>query len=69
MDGLLILTKCDRNDYLIKSELTHTKLKESELKCDIKKYFFGKKQMEYLGFGVTREGISPLNKKLKKLLI
>ena len=43
MDGLLILTKCDWNNHLIKLELTVTKLKESGINCNIKKYFFNQK--------------------------
>ena len=39
------------------------KTKDNRLKCNIEKQFFGKTQMEYLGFWVTQKGIRPVNKK------
>ena len=38
-------------------------MKEKKLKCNIEKSFFGKTEMEYLGFWVTRDGIKLINKK------
>ena len=40
-------------------------MKESGLKCNIEKYFFGKTEMEYLGLLITREGAKPINKKVE----
>ena len=60
---LLILTKGYCTDHVQKLELTLNKLKESGLKCNIRKYFFGKTEMEYLGFWVTRDGVKTRNKK------
>ena len=37
-------------------------MKESELKYNIKNYFFDQTKMEYLCFWLTREGIRLLNK-------
>ena len=44
-------------------EPTLQNLKDNGLKCNIKESFFGKTEMEYLGFWVTWTGIRPINKK------
>ena len=49
MDNLLILTKLDWTNHVQKLELTINKLKVKVLKCNIKKCFFVKTEMEYLG--------------------
>ena len=47
-----------------KLELRLTKLKESGLKFNTKKSFFGKTKMEYLCFWVTRDGVKPIGKEI-----
>ena len=54
IDDLLIITKVYWPDHLNKLERFPQKLKENRLKCNIKKSFFGKTQIEYLGLWVTR---------------
>ena len=66
---LLILTKGYWTHHVHKLELTLNKLKESGLKCSIKSYFFRKTEMEYLGFGVTHDGVKPINKKIEAIKI
>ena len=66
IDDLLILTKVDRTDGLHKLELTIIKLKGKGLKCNIENSFFGKTEMEYLVFWVTRYDVKPTNKKYKQ---
>ena len=46
-----------RTNHIKKLELALNKLKESGLKCNIEKYFFGQTKMEYLRFWVTRDGV------------
>ena len=58
---LLILTKIDWTDHVQKLELTLNKLKVKGLKCNIENSFFGKTEMEYFGFWVTRNSIKPIN--------
>ena len=43
------------------------KLKEKGLKCDIEKSFLGQTEMEYLVFWVTRDGVKPINRKIKAI--
>ena len=57
----LILTKGDWRDHVKNMELTLNKLKEKGLKCNIERSFFGKTEMEYLGFWVTRNGVKTIN--------
>ena len=51
--------------HIQKLELTLNKMKGKGLKCNIEKFFFGKTEMEYLGFWVTRDGIKPINIKME----
>ena len=44
------------------------RLKDFGLKINIKKSFFAKPELEYLGFWITREGIQPLPKKIEAIL-
>ena len=64
IDDILILAKGDWTDYIQKLELTLNKLKGKRIKCNIDRSFFGKTEMEYLGFQVTRDGVKPINKKI-----
>ena len=67
IDDMLKLTKEDWADHVQKLELILNKLKEKGIKCDIEKYFFGKTEMEYLGFWVTRDGVKPVNKNIEAI--
>ena len=67
-DNLLIITKVYWCDHLENLEVKIQKLKKNGLKCNIKKSFFGKTEMEYLGFWVTRTGIQPINKKVEAVV-
>ena len=58
----MILTKGYCPDHLHKLELTLNKLKESGIKCNIEKSFFGQTKMEYLGLWVTCDEIKPIDK-------
>ena len=62
IDDLLIITKFDWSDQLNKLEQVLQKHKYNGPKYNIEKSFFGKTQMEYLGFWVTRSGIRPVKK-------
>ena len=57
VNDLLIITKSDWSNHLEKLELTLQNLKDNGLKCNIEKQLFGKTEMEYLGFWMTRTGI------------
>ena len=59
---ILLLKKGDRKYHVKKLELTLNKMKETLFKCNIKKSFFGKTEIEYLGFWVTHDGLKPIDK-------
>ena len=42
-------------------------MKEKGLKCSIEKSFFGKITIEYLGFWVTSDRITPADKKMQAM--
>ena len=65
---MLIITKSGWSDHLDKLEQMLQKLKDNGRKCNIDKSFFGKTEMEYLGFWVTGTGIRPINKKVKAIV-
>ena len=64
INDLLIITKGNCFYHVEKLELTLKNLKNNRTKCNIKKLFFGKIDMQYLGFWVTQNGIRPINKKV-----
>ena len=67
IDELLILTKGGWTYHVQKLELTLNKLKVKGLKCNIEKSFFGKTEMEYLGFWLTRDGNKAINNKIETI--
>ena len=42
-------------------------LRDAGLKVNIKKSFFAKPELEYLGYWITRSGIAPLAKKIEAI--
>ena len=46
-------------------ESTLNKLKEKGLKYNIEESFFGKTEIKYLGFWVSRDGVKPTNRKIE----
>ena len=63
LDDLLIIIKGGLYDHLQKLEPMLQKIKYNRLRCNIEKYVFGQKDMEYVGLWATRSGIPPINKK------
>ena len=67
IDDLLCITNGDFGDHLEKLELVFQRLQKAGLKVNAKKSFFGKHELEYLGYWITREGIQPLADKVKAM--
>ena len=59
---ILVLSKGFWTDHVQKLELALNKLEEKGLNCNTSNYFFGKTEMRYLGFWVTRDGVKPIDK-------
>ena len=67
IDDLLTLTKGDWIYRVHKLELTRNTLKEKGLTFNIEKSLFRQTEMEYFGFGVTRDGVKPINRKIEAI--
>jgi len=65
IDDLIVFTHGSWTDHLQKLEQVFLQLKTPGLKVDAKKSFFGKSELEYLGYWITREGIQPVPKKVQ----
>ena len=68
IDDLLVITTTSFDDHLSKLKRVLQRLKDFGLKINIKKSFFAKPELEYLGFWITRDGIQPLPKKIEAIL-
>jgi hypothetical protein len=68
IDDLLLIMNQDFMDHLAKLEQVFNRLQEARLKVNTKKSFFGKGELEYLGYWITRQGIQPLPKKIEAML-
>lgn len=64
LDNLLCVTTGNWDDYLNKLEVVFKRLQAAGLKVNVKKSFFGKDSLKYLGYWVTQEGIQLLKSKV-----
>ena len=64
IDDLLILTAGSWDQHLAHLDTVFQRLQQAGLKINAKKSFFGKAELEYLGYWITRKGIQPLPKKV-----
>ena len=62
LDDLLIFSKTQEEHLQILDEL-FSKLSKAGLSISLKKCQFGVSELEYLGFKVNKDGISPVKKK------
>ena len=67
IDDILVLTSGTWQDHLQKLEKVLEKFKDAGIKVNAHKSFFGKPETEYLGYRITREGIKPINNKIKAM--
>ena len=67
IDDLLIITSKSYEDHLQKVRAVLARLRKAGLKVNLKKSFFAKGELEYLGYWKTRQGIKPLDKKVEAI--
>ena len=67
LDDLLLLTKGDWSDHVVKLDQVLQRLGEAGLKVNCEKSFFGRTETEYLGFWITRHNIRPQTKKVEAI--
>jgi hypothetical protein len=64
IDDLLAINKGPWSEHLTQLEQIFNRLQGAGFKVNIEKSFFGKTELEYLGYWVTTKGITPLPKKI-----
>ena len=64
IDDLLVISKGSFEDHLSKLDEVLNKLQSAGLKVNATKSSFVQKELEYLGYWITREGILPVKKKI-----
>ena len=67
IDDLLVISKDDWTDHLEKLEEVFKRLQDAGLKVNARKSFFGKAELEYLGYLITRSGIMPIPNKVEAI--
>ena len=67
LDDLLHITKGSFSDHLEKLDEILSRIQDAGLKVNAKKSFFGKGEVEYLGYVINREGIQPMAKKINAI--
>ena len=68
LDDLLLITKGDFSDHLDKLEKVLERLRNAGLKVNAEKSFFGRAELEYLGYWITRDGFQPLPQKVQAII-
>ena len=68
IDDLLCITQGDFDDHLEKLERILARLSDAGLKVNAKKSFFGRSELEYLGYWITRHGIQPMKNKVAAMM-
>ena len=67
IDDLLVLTTGKLEEHLSHLEQVLTRLSKAGLKVNAVKSFFGRTELEYLGYWITQNGVKPLNKKVEAI--
>ena len=68
IDDLLVITKSDFNDHLEKLDQVLQRISQAGLKINAVKSAFCQTELEYLGYWITREAVTPLPKKVQAIL-
>ena len=76
IDDLLVITNALKSEtedvcwekHLAQLEKVFERLQQAGLRINAKKSFFGRPELEYLGYWVTRDGIKPLPKKVQAIV-
>jgi len=67
IDDLLVLGTGTWEEHHVQLEEVLTRLQKAGLKVNAKKSFFGRHELEYLGYWITREGVMPIPKKAQAI--
>ncbi len=67
IDDLLIITTGGFMDHIDDLDKVLSRLLEAGLKVNATKSFFGRTELEYLGYWITQNGVKPLSKKVEAI--
>ena len=67
IDDLLVLGTGTWEEHILQIEEVLTRLQKAGLKVNAKKSFFGRHELEYLGYWITRGGVMPIPKKVQAI--
>jgi hypothetical protein len=67
IDDLLIITTGGFMDHLDDLDKVLSRLLQAGLKVNATKSFFGRTELEYLGYWITQNGVKPLSKKVEAI--
>ena len=67
IDDLLVTSVSTFEDHLQKLDEVFSRLSDAGLKVNAKKSFFGRAELEYLGYWISRHGIQPISKKVEAI--
>jgi len=68
IDDILVLCKGSFDDHMQQLRLCFSRIQQAGLKINAKKCSFGLKEIPYLGYVITREGIKPDSKKIQGIM-
>ena len=68
IDDILCITKGDWNEHLEKLDEVLQRLKDAGMKVNATKSSFTRESLEYLGYTISKKGISPISKKVDAIL-
>jgi hypothetical protein len=68
LDDILITSSGSFAEHLQKMETVLSRLQKANFRANVRKCFFGKGELEYLGYWVTRQSIQPQPKKVEAIL-
>ena len=68
IDDILVLCKGSFDDHMQQLRLCFSRIQQAGLKINAKKCSFGLKEIPYLGYIITREGIKPDSKKIQGIM-
>jgi hypothetical protein len=60
LDDLLMIKNSSFKDHILNIEMVLSRLSTTGMRVNISKSKFFAEQIEYLGYGITRQGIQPI---------
>ena len=68
LDDILIISDGTFEDHITKLDIALERLEKAGFRANVRKCFFAKPELEYLGYWLTQDGIQPQPKKVEAIL-